>query len=68
MRGTLGVLVCVALASFRRAVGKTLGKEVSCFLAIVTSCQFHFLFYASRTLPNTFALILGNAVATPYDL
>ena len=52
--------VCFSLALLRRAVHKTLGAEVACFTALVTSCQFHFLFYASRPLPNTFALILGT--------
>lgn len=59
VRGVLGGLVCLSLALFRRAVRKSLGATVSAFLAIITSCQFHFLFYASRPLPNTFALILG---------
>ena len=60
VRAVLGVLVCVSFAAFRRAAQTKLGPVVGVFLSLITVCQFHFLFYASRPLPNTFALVLGE--------
>ena len=57
VRGVLGVLVCLAFISFRRAVQRTLGPLTSSLLTLITCSQFHFLFYASRPLPNTLALL-----------
>ena len=57
VRGVLGVLVCLSFVAFRRAVQSTLGDVTSSLLTLITCSQFHFLFYASRPLPNTFALI-----------
>ena len=57
MRGVLGLLVCLAFISFRRAVQTTLGKTTASLLVLITCSQFHFLFYVSRPLPNTFALV-----------
>ena len=59
VRGVLGLLVCISFAAFRRAAQQKFGKVVAAFLVIITCVQFHFLFYASRPLPNTFALVLG---------
>lgn len=59
VRAVLGVLVCVSFAAFRRAAQTKLGPVVGVFLSLITVCQFHFLFYASRPLPNTFALVLA---------
>ena len=60
VRGVLGLLVCVSFAAFRRAAQQKFGKVVAAFLVIITCVQFHVLFYASRPLPNTFALVLGT--------
>ena len=57
MRAVLGVLVCLAFVAFRQAVRHTLGTVTSSLLTLITCSQFHFLFYASRPLPNTFALV-----------
>jgi alpha-1,6-mannosyltransferase len=57
VRGVLGLLVCLAFISFRRAVQTTLGRTTASLLVLITCSQFHFLFYASRPLPNTFALV-----------
>ncbi|XP_064400610.1 dol-P-Man:Man(7)GlcNAc(2)-PP-Dol alpha-1,6-mannosyltransferase-like [Halichondria panicea] len=59
VRAVLGGMVCGAFALFRRAVQRKLGGPVAIFLTLTTCSQFHFLFYASRPLPNTFALILA---------
>ena len=60
VRATLGLLVCFSFIAFRRAVHRKLGAPVSIFLTLITVSQFHFLFYASRPLPNMFALVLGE--------
>ena len=60
VRATLGLLVCFSFIAFRRAVHRKLGAPVSAFLTLITISQFHFLFYASRPVPNTFALVLGE--------
>ena len=59
VRSVLGCIVCLSLIGFLRAVRTWLGPLVSSFALLLTMVQFHFLFYASRTLPNTFALALG---------
>jgi len=59
VRFVLGLLTVGALDFFCQSVAKVFGPATAKWIAIVTLCQFHFLFYASRTLPNTFALILG---------
>ena len=65
VRIVLGTLVLGAFAFFRGAVHRKFGFRVSQVLAVLTLSQFHFLFYASRTLPNTFALALGETTRDP---
>ena len=55
-RAILGLYVVWSFSAFRRAVKNKFGKMTGNFLVALTCTQFHILFYASRTLPNTFAL------------
>lgn len=57
-RLVLAMTVVAALGRFRRVLSKNFGKEVGIAFAVITSTQFHLPFYASRTFPNTFALVL----------
>ncbi|GMT08841.1 hypothetical protein PFISCL1PPCAC_138, partial [Pristionchus fissidentatus] len=58
VRGILGSLMVVSFLRFARAVQWYLGREVANNLRVIVATQFHFAFYASRPLPNTFALCL----------
>ncbi|CAG8475097.1 8079_t:CDS:2 [Diversispora eburnea] len=47
--------VFFALSKFRSSISKTFGKEVSIAFSLLSACQFHTIFWASRTLPNILA-------------
>ena len=57
VRGVLGCLVMAAFSLYRAAVRERYGVTVSVFLSLLTISQFHLMFYSSRTLPNTLALV-----------
>ena len=57
-RLALGACTALALARFRRALASRIGAPASVAFALLTATSFHQTFYASRTLPNVFALIL----------
>ncbi|GAA36792.2 alpha-1 6-mannosyltransferase, partial [Clonorchis sinensis] len=56
VRFALGFLNVLCFFRFVTDVKQTLGRSVAWRLMWITASQFHFLYYASRTLPNTFAL------------
>lgn len=58
VRGVLAALVCSALWRMKARVAQRLGERTALALTLLVCCTPHFLFYASRTLPNVFALYL----------
>lgn len=58
-RAALGTLVLLAFRKFRLGVEKQFGRVVAIWLVLISSTQFHLMFYVTRTLPNTFALMLA---------
>lgn len=57
-RFVLGMAVLISFCSYVRLIEERFGRRVGTFMRLITLTQFHFLFYASRPLPNTFALVL----------
>lgn len=55
-RFMLSVVVVFGFSSFGRAIEDKYGPTTRRALSVLTLTQFHFLFYSSRCLPNTFAL------------
>lgn len=58
VRSVLGLVTYYCYRQYHKAVRHKLGKNTAQWLHLLTITQFHFLFYASRTLPNVFALML----------
>lgn len=66
VRIILGILSVVCWFRFGRAIEKRFGKTTAYLLNLITLVQFHPIFYASRTLPNTFAMLLVNEAYTSW--
>ncbi|KAK4793421.1 hypothetical protein SAY86_023856 [Trapa natans] len=60
VRLVLGGIILLTLRFFRIQVRKKFGSQVEAFFVILSSLQFHLLFYCSRPLPNVLALGLVN--------
>jgi alpha-1,6-mannosyltransferase len=59
-RGCLGLMVWFSLVHVRLAISRRYGGRVAFFFCLLLSLQFHLPFYSTRSLPNTFALLLAN--------
>lgn len=60
VRGVLGLLNAGAMMRFSSGLQKAYGKGVGRWYLVLQACQFHVIFYASRTLPNMFAFGLSE--------
>lgn len=61
-RFALGLVSVASLCEIRRAVSARYSEVAGLAFGAITASQFHVMFYASRTLPNTFAMIFTNVV------
>lgn len=58
----LGLLVVLAWRRFRKQLEEHFGQSVTIWFTLITASQFHFMYYLSRPLPNTFALVSGRCL------
>ncbi|ANZ77971.1 BA75_04787T0 [Komagataella pastoris] len=64
IRGVLGLFNGLGLIRIRRVLSRTISKETAFWYMILQMCQFHIIYYSSRTLPNFIALpLVSNAFA-----
>lgn len=59
-RAVLGLITSSSLSWFARSVNRSYGPQAALWYVVLQSSQFHIWYYASRTLPNTFACCLSN--------
>lgn len=64
VRAVLAAFVAWSYAQLTRAVERRMhqGRRIANWMTLIVITQFHYLFYASRTLPNTFALVLVQLI------
>lgn len=60
VRGVLGLLTALSLNLYTRSVRLAYGRTTAVFYTLLQVSQFHLPYYASRPLPNTFALIFST--------
>ena len=64
VRAVIGLLNAAAMLYFKTALRKTFGRITANWYALLQACQFHVIYYASRTLPNMFAYGLSKESLT----
>lgn len=65
-RFALASFVVFSLTSISRAIHRRYGLTYRLCFSLITISQFHYMFYAGRFLPNTFATILANLVVASW--
>ncbi|CAB4380417.1 unnamed protein product [Rhizophagus irregularis] len=58
VRLVLGLFNIYSLSRLRSSIEMSFGRRISKAFGILSACQFHTIFWASRTLPNMFAFTL----------
>jgi alpha-1,6-mannosyltransferase len=58
-RSVIALFSWICFVYFRNAVSQRFGERCGKLLTALLACQFHLCFYMSRSLPNTFALMLA---------
>ena len=66
VRAILGLWNAFCLAKFSRGVRKLFGEDAGTAFLALQACQFHVIYYASRTLPNFLAF--GGVTLAQADL
>ncbi|KAI8590186.1 Alg9-like mannosyltransferase family-domain-containing protein [Geranomyces variabilis] len=60
VRAILGAIVAMSFARLRRVVQRRFSTVAARWFSVLSVVQFHVMFWASRTLPNIFALAFVN--------
>eukprot|EP00737_Agarophyton_chilense_P002853 gb/GEZJ01003285.1/.p1 GENE.gb/GEZJ01003285.1/~~gb/GEZJ01003285.1/.p1 ORF type:complete len:527 (-),score=48.43 gb/GEZJ01003285.1/:688-2268(-) len=60
VRAVLGGLVAISLLQVRKSLASRYCEQTGRVFSAIVIVQFHTLYYASRPLPNVFALVLTN--------
>ena len=58
-RSIIGLLVAILLGKVHQRIRFLFGRSVAIFFMVITLSQPHFIFYASRPLPNIIVMPLG---------